>query len=101
MTNANGAVQIETRVKHEFSISFQLVADEQSINVGTLVIAETNPNVEGRSHLPHSGNIHQKTKIGSISDLVVFRRYHAFSLILAQGLRFFPPPLREQLTLTA
>jgi len=37
MTNANGAVQIETRVKHEFSISFQLVADEQSINVGTLV----------------------------------------------------------------
>jgi hypothetical protein len=37
MTNANGAVQIETRVKHEFSILFQLVADEQSINVGTLV----------------------------------------------------------------
>ena len=37
MTNANGAVQIETRVKHEFSISFQLVAGEQSINVGTLL----------------------------------------------------------------
>src|ERR1035437_1967067 len=39
MANVSGAVQIETRIKHEFSIPFQSVAGEQSIDVGTLLMA--------------------------------------------------------------
>ena len=38
MASISGAVQIETRIKHDLSIAFQSVVGEQSINVGTLVI---------------------------------------------------------------
>ena len=38
MTNVSGRVQIETRKKHELSFPLQSVADNQSINVGTLLI---------------------------------------------------------------
>ena len=39
MANVSGAVQIETEIKHGLSIPFQSVAGEQSIDVGTLLIA--------------------------------------------------------------
>jgi hypothetical protein len=35
--NVSGIVQIETGVKHDFSIAFQSVVTAQSVNVGTLV----------------------------------------------------------------
>ena len=38
MTNVSGRVQIETRKKHELLFPHQSVADNQSINVGTLLI---------------------------------------------------------------
>ena len=34
---ANVSVQIETRIKHDLSLSFQSVAGDESLNVGTLV----------------------------------------------------------------
>jgi hypothetical protein len=34
---ANVSVQIETRIKHDLSLSFQAVAGDESLNVGTLV----------------------------------------------------------------
>lgn len=37
MANVSGIVQIETKVNHDFSIAFQSVVAEQSVNVGTLV----------------------------------------------------------------
>jgi hypothetical protein len=37
MANVSGAVQIETGMKHGLTISFQSVASEQSIDVGTLL----------------------------------------------------------------
>jgi hypothetical protein len=39
MANVSGAVQIETGMKHGLTISFQSVASEQSIDVGTLLVA--------------------------------------------------------------
>jgi hypothetical protein len=39
MANVSGAVQIETGIKHGLSIPFQSVAGEQSIDVGTLLVA--------------------------------------------------------------
>ena len=37
MANVSDAFQIETRIKHDLSITFPLVAGDQSLNVGTLV----------------------------------------------------------------
>jgi hypothetical protein len=37
MANVSVAVEIETRTKHDLSIAFQGVADDQSVNVGTLL----------------------------------------------------------------
>jgi hypothetical protein len=55
MANVSGAVQIETRIKHELSLPFQSVAGEQSINVGTLLrqdIGVAVPGLRKRSPVP-------------------------------------------------
>lgn len=39
MANVSVAVEIETRIERDLSIAFQGVADDQSVNVGTLLIA--------------------------------------------------------------
>jgi hypothetical protein len=39
MANVSVAVEIETRTGHDLSIAFQGVADDQSANVGTLLIS--------------------------------------------------------------
>ena len=37
MANVSVAVEIETRIERDLSIAFQGVADDQSVNVGTLL----------------------------------------------------------------
>jgi hypothetical protein len=39
MANVSVAVEIETRTEHDLSTVLQGVADDQSVNVGTLVVA--------------------------------------------------------------
>src|SRR5665647_1001158 len=46
MANVSVAVEIETRTEHDLSTVLQGVADDQSVNVGTLVIV--NKSVGGR-----------------------------------------------------
>jgi hypothetical protein len=48
MANVSVAVEIETRIKHDLSITFQAVASDQSLNVGTLLAF----NVKGERHGP-------------------------------------------------
>jgi hypothetical protein len=43
MANVSVAVEIETRTEHVLSIAFQGVADDQSANVGTLLISPICP----------------------------------------------------------
>ena len=38
MANVSVAVEIETRIERDLSIAFQGVADDQSVNVGTLLV---------------------------------------------------------------
>jgi hypothetical protein len=38
MANVSVAVEIETRIERDLSIAFQGVADDQSVNVGTLLM---------------------------------------------------------------
>lgn len=40
MANVSVAVEIETRIERDLSIAFQGVADDQSVNVGTLLIVD-------------------------------------------------------------
>jgi len=40
MANVSVAVEIETRTEHDLSTVLQGVADDQSVNVGTLVISD-------------------------------------------------------------
>jgi hypothetical protein len=40
MANVSVAVEIETRIERDLSIAFQGVADDQSVNVGTLLFLE-------------------------------------------------------------
>jgi hypothetical protein len=42
MANVSVAVEIETRTEHDLSTVLQGVADDQSVNVGTLVILPNN-----------------------------------------------------------
>ena len=43
MANVSVAVEIETRIERDLSIAFQGVADDQSVNVGTLLIRHIYP----------------------------------------------------------
>jgi hypothetical protein len=45
MVNVRGAVEIETRTGHVLSIAFQGVADDQSVNVGTLLTTKDLPSI--------------------------------------------------------
>ena len=42
MANVSVAVEIETRIERDLSIAFQGVADDQSVNVGTLLVRHHN-----------------------------------------------------------
>jgi hypothetical protein len=61
MANVSVAVEIETRTEHDLSTVLQGVADDQSVNVGTLVMLklETQADLEAL----HAGNIKESISL--------------------------------------
>ena len=62
MANVSGIVQIETGVKHDFSIAFQSVVAAQSVNVGTLVITRFKEKLECPLFFPATQNMHSHSR---------------------------------------
>jgi hypothetical protein len=75
MANDSGVVEIETRTEHGLSIALQGVADDQPVNVGTLLSVHLN--LIRRRH----ASIGDRTNVSALRGVVLAFAFLAFGRI--------------------